>query len=146
MHPARQPWIARRWRERRGSNLSGGVFRARRAHAAARHGGGRREGGEARARRASARLSAAALDRARDLRLLAQAGGRVTAPAYAEPTSAAYFSSTPPRTRFGGLGLRRLSSAALTSNSSRPRVASMRTRSPFFSSAIGPPAAASGET
>src|SRR5258706_4039744 len=154
MHPARQSWPAHRGQQRGGSDLPRGVLRARGAHAVARDGRRRLQGSGPGARRRGAHVPAAAVDRARHLRLLAQARRRclifgplcVTAPPYAEPTCAAYFSSTPDSARFGCFGDLRLSSAFDTSSVSVPAAASIRMRSPFLTSALAPRVAASGET
>src|SRR5262245_982693 len=73
----------------------------------------------------------------------------VMAPSRAGPTRLAYFSSTPAR-RSGWCGTwaarRAAISAAGISTSIEPAVQSMRTTSPSRTSAIGPPAAASGPT
>src|SRR5258708_31360231 len=154
MHPARQSWPAHRGQQRGGRDLPCGVLRARAWHAGVCDGRRRLQGSGPRAGGRGADVPAAAVPRARDLRLLAQAGRRslifgppcVTAPRYAEPTCAAYFSNTPDIARFGCFGDLRLSSAFDTSRVSEPTAASMRMRSPFLTSAIAPPAAASGET
>src|SRR6185436_2311902 len=67
----------------------------------------------------------------------------VTAPRFAGPTSATYFSSTPVTSRRGGRGFLFFREVFA---SSTPLTASMRIGSPSRSSASGPPAAASGET
>src|SRR6185312_11808653 len=95
----------------------------------------------------------------RDLRRLPCGGDRhhsrrrhpgdapVTAPRCAEPTCSAYFASTPVTgARFGCLAFRLRNSETGTWRESVPALASMRMRSPLRTSAIGPPAAASGET
>src|SRR5687768_3612729 len=70
----------------------------------------------------------------------------VIAPRCAEPTNAAYFSSTPETgARFGATGFRFFSSAGDTFSSSNPLRASILMTSPSLTSASAPPAAASGE-
>ena len=145
-HPARQPRPARRRRERRGGDLSGGVLRARGAHAAARHGRGRVQGSETRAGRRSARLPAAAFYRARDFRLLGCAA--VGDGAAVRRSRPAPHTSPAPRTaaRFGSFAFPPRSCEAESIHIQSLARASMRMRSPFFTSASAPPAAASGDT